>query len=82
MSTTPNTTPNTSANAPTIRLNITGMTCGHCQKAVKEALEGVPGVQQADVDLDAGVATVEGSADLQVLIGAVEDEGYGATAAA
>jgi copper chaperone len=61
------------------QLNVTGMTCGHCQKAVKEALERVPGVESAQVDLKTGVATLEGSADLQVLIRAVEDEGYQAT---
>jgi copper chaperone len=62
-----------------MQLNVTGMTCGHCQKAVKEALERVPGVESAQVDLKTGVATLEGSADLQVLIRAVEDEGYQAT---
>ena len=62
-----------------IELNVEGMTCGHCQSAVKGALEGVPGVHNATVNLEAGRATVEGSADVQILISAVEDEGYRAT---
>lgn len=62
-----------------IQLNVSGMTCGHCQKTVKEALERVPGVEKAAVDLESGVATIDGSADAQVLVKAVEDEGYGAT---
>jgi copper chaperone len=57
-------------------LNITGMTCDHCQRAVKGALEAVEGVQSASVDLDTGVARVDGEADLNALVAAVEEEGY------
>lgn len=63
------------------RLNITGMTCGHCQTAVKNALEGVDGVKKADVDLNSGVATVQGDADVKALVSAVEEEGYQAAPA-
>lgn len=62
-----------------VRLNVEGMTCGHCQKAVKDALEGVPGAESATVDLEGGTATVEGSPDVQLLIRMVEEEGYRAT---
>ena len=62
-------------------LNITGMTCDHCQRAVQNALESVEGVQDATVDLATGTAKVEGSADLTTLIAAVEEEGYQATPA-
>ncbi len=57
-------------------LKIEGMTCEHCQKAVKGALEGVEGVTSAQVDLEAGLAKVEGAAALDRLVAAVEDEGY------
>ncbi|GGR58080.1 hypothetical protein GCM10008959_19780 [Deinococcus seoulensis] len=57
-------------------LTITGMTCGHCQKAVQEALQQVPGVQSASVDLASGHASVTGPADVQALIAAVVEEGY------
>jgi copper chaperone len=63
------------------KLEIQGMTCGHCQRAVKEALEGVSGVTQADVSLDEHRATVEGDADVQSLIAAVQEEGYQASVA-
>ena len=63
-------------------LTITGMTCGHCQKAVQEALQQVPGVQSASVDLTAGRASVTGPADVQALIAAVVEEGYEAQIAA
>ena len=62
-------------------LNITGMTCDHCQHAVKGALESVEGVQNANVDLATGTAKVEGNADLNTLIAAVEEEGYQAVPA-
>ncbi|GEM45556.1 CopZ family metallochaperone [Deinococcus cellulosilyticus] len=63
----------------TIELNITGMSCGHCEKAVKNALKSVSGVENAEVNLSQGTATVEGNADVQALIAAVTEEGYGAT---
>ncbi|ADV65926.1 CopZ family metallochaperone [Deinococcus maricopensis] len=59
-------------------LSISGMTCGHCQAAVTKALKDVPGVQNAEVNLQDGSATVEGDASAQALIAAVVEEGYGA----
>lgn len=63
----------------TTQLNVEGMTCEHCQRAVKGALEHVPGVVRAEVDLAAGRALVEGSADVQMMLSAVEAEGYRAS---
>lgn len=59
-------------------LMVSGMSCGHCEKAVTSALKSVPGVQDVRVDLQGGTATVQGEADLQALIAAVTEEGYGA----
>jgi copper chaperone len=58
------------------QLKVNGMTCGHCQAAVKRALESVEGVQNASVDLQTGTAKVEGSANVSTLVAAVEEEGY------
>lgn len=66
----------------THKLTITGMTCGHCQASVQQALEEVPGVKNAEVNLSAGTAEIEGDADTQALITAVEQEGYKASPAA
>lgn len=63
-------------------LTITGMTCDHCQHAVKGALESVEGVQSAQVDLATGTAQVAGNADLGALVQAVEEEGYQAAPSA
>lgn len=42
-------------------LEIRGMTCGHCVKAVTDALEGTPGVEKAVVTLDPPRATIRGT---------------------
>lgn len=65
-----------------ITLKVTGMTCGHCVAAVTKALQGVPGVESADVNLDKGWAVVHGAADAAALIDAVKEEGYDAEVAA
>ncbi|MBU2839031.1 heavy metal-binding protein [Acidithiobacillus thiooxidans] len=59
-----------------IHLKITGMTCEHCVRAVAKALEGVPGVEKADVTLEPGEAVVHGKADTTALTAAVKEEGY------
>jgi len=61
-------------------LKVSGMTCGHCQKAVQEALEGVDGSQEVNVDLATGIAKVQGDVDPSTLIAAIEEEGYNAKA--
>jgi copper ion binding protein len=65
----------------TATLKVTGMSCQHCVKAVREALESVSGVRSAEVDLTAGRAVVEfdeAGTDTTQLESAVLDEGYGA----
>ena len=39
-------------------LPIVGMSCGHCQKAVAEALQALAGVTAVTVDLEKATATV------------------------
>ncbi|AWN14471.1 heavy-metal-associated domain-containing protein [Salinisphaera sp. LB1] len=64
------------------KLKIDGMSCQHCVKSVDAALSEVPGVDRVvAVRLDEGEAEVEGSADVNALIAAVEEEGYDARAA-
>ena len=65
-----------------IELTIKGMTCGHCVKAVTEALSEVPGVDRVvEVSLERGSAQVEGNAETGKLIEAIEEEGYEAAVA-
>jgi len=60
----------------TQRIRITGMTCQHCVHAVTHALQAVPGVQSVQVSLAPAQATVAGSADVALLVKAIQDEGY------
>ncbi len=64
-----------------MKLKIEGMTCGHCVAGVKKALEAVPGVKAARVELASGEAEIEGEASLEALLEAVREEGYTAEAA-
>lgn len=65
---------------PMIKVKIEGMTCQHCVRAVKEALAEVPGVTNIeDIDLETGMASIEGDAELDTLIAAVKDAGYTAS---
>lgn len=60
----------------TIQLQIGGMTCGGCVKAVTNALARVPGVISVDVDLAGGRANVAGEAALPALLAAVTQAGF------
>ena len=57
-------------------ITVEGMTCGHCEQTVEEAVEEVSGVTGAAVDRDAEQVTVEGDTDVSSLVEAVEDAGY------
>ncbi|MXR21149.1 heavy-metal-associated domain-containing protein [Halobacterium bonnevillei] len=61
-------------------ITVEGMTCGHCEQTVEEALEGLDGVAEASADRDAESVTVEGAAEADVLVDAVTDAGYDASA--
>ncbi len=63
-------------------LKVEGMSCGHCQAAVKGALEEVPGVKGVEVDLAKGIARIDGVVETQALLSAVQEAGYQATPAA
>jgi len=58
---------------------VEGMSCEHCEQSVEEALSGVAGVTAARADRERETATVEGDADPDALVRAVEDAGYEAS---
>lgn len=62
-------------------LEITGMMCGHCEMAVKKALEAIDGVESADVSHEKGTAVVTLSKEVSndVLKKTVEDKDYTVT---
>ena len=57
-----------------MKLNVEGMTCSHCERAVQRAIAGVGGT--ARVDLAAGTVEIEGVADAAAVQAAIEDAGY------
>ncbi|TZF89699.1 cation transporter [Cognatilysobacter lacus] len=57
-----------------MRLNVEGMTCGHCERAVKKAIAAIGG--SAQVDLATGTVEVEGVDDAASARRAIESEGY------
>jgi len=61
-----------------IKLEVTGMSCDHCARAVDKVLAAVEGVERVEVSLERGEAVVEGGAEISALVAAVEKEGYSA----
>ncbi|MDK6077738.1 heavy metal-associated domain-containing protein, partial [Massilia varians] len=62
-------------------LSIEGMTCASCVARVEKALQKVPGVSAATVNLATEKASVHGGATLDALVAAVRAAGYEAAAA-
>ena len=62
----------------TVTLKISGMMCGHCEAAVRKALEAIPGVASAAADHEKSIAVVDLAVpvDEAAFKKAIEDEGY------
>ena len=60
---------------------VTGMTCGHCEQAVRTEVGAVPGVTDVAVDHTTGRLEVTGDADEAAVLAAVAEAGYRAEAA-
>lgn len=58
--------------------NVTGMSCAACASRVEKAVNQVPGVTSCSVSLLTNSMGVEGSANPNEIIAAVEQAGYGA----
>ncbi|HCJ30551.1 MAG TPA: copper resistance protein CopZ [Pseudomonas sp.] len=56
--------------------NVKGMTCGHCERAVTQAIQSRDADAKVDVDLNAGLVRVDGSLDEATIREAIEEEGY------
>lgn len=61
-------------------ITVEGMSCGHCEQTVEEALADVSGVTGVTVDREENRASVEGDINARALVRAVEDAGYSAHA--
>jgi copper chaperone CopZ len=62
----------------TITYTVSGMSCGHCEKAVSEEVSALPGVTGIAVDAETGLLTVESETPLddEAVRAAVDEAGY------
>jgi copper chaperone CopZ len=68
------------SNEPTTTYAVSGMTCGHCEAAVREEVEAIAGVTSAKADSAAGALIVTGNATVDEIAAAVDEAGYTLTA--
>ncbi len=60
-----------------IQFHVPGMSCGHCEAAVKGEVGKVPGVADVAVDLQTKTVTVTGDAlERDALVAAIDEAGY------
>lgn len=60
-------------------LIVSGMSCGHCVKAVEESVGGLAGVKTVAVDLNGGKVEVsydESAVTLDAIKETIDDQGY------
>jgi copper chaperone len=64
--------------AVTTVVHVVGMTCGHCEAAVRQEVGQLPGVTDVVVDLASGGVTVTSRTELDqaALAAAVDEAGY------
>ena len=60
-----------------LEFSVPGMSCAHCEAAIKHEVGSLPGVSGIDVDLDSKVVTVRGEAlDRDDIVAAIDEAGY------
>jgi copper chaperone len=63
-------------NMKNIHLDIVGMSCEHCIRAVKGRLERTPGVRVSDVKVGSADISIDGATTIEDVEDAISDEGY------
>ena len=56
--------------------NVQGMTCGHCEKAVTQAVQSVDPQAQVTIDRPAGRVEVQTTQPREAIAQAIAEEGY------
>nr|WP_248898371.1 cation transporter [Haloplanus sp. XH21] len=59
----------------TTTITVEGVSCGHCEQTVEEALQAVTGVADVTVDKETEQASIDGEAEVTTLVEAVEEQG-------
>jgi len=60
--------------------NVQGMTCGHCERAVTQAVQSVDPQAQVKIDRPAGKVEVQTEQSREAIARAIAEEGYEVTA--
>jgi copper chaperone len=60
--------------------NVQGMTCGHCERAVTQAVQSVDPQAQVKIDRPAGKVEVQSEQSREAIARAIAEEGYEVTA--
>ena len=58
------------------RFTVTGMTCGHCEMAVKRAVQQLDGAAQVKIDRAQNLVQVDSTQPREALAAAIREEGY------
>ncbi len=61
------------------RFSVPDMTCGHCKKAIEDALHKIDGNAQIEIDLDSHIVSLTSTAATDSAIAAIKDAGYTAS---
>jgi copper chaperone len=56
--------------------DVKGMTCGHCQRAVTQAIKSLDPAAEVKVDLASGKVEVQTTQPREAVAGAIAEEGY------
>lgn len=56
--------------------NVQGMTCGHCERAVTQAVQSVDPQARVTIDRPAGKVEVESGQPREAIARAIAEEGY------
>lgn len=61
----------------TLTFKVPGMTCGHCEAAIKQEVGGISGVASVDVDLDSKDVVVTGAGFARdAIVEAIDEAGF------
>ena len=55
---------------------VSGMTCGHCEKAVTKAVKQADPLAEVKIDRSIGKVEVQSDQKRELLVKAIADEGY------
>ena len=59
--------------------SVKNMKCMGCVSTVRKALEEIPGIESAEIDLESALATIEGDVAQSVILETLREAGYPGT---